>query len=69
MSDAASQRSQRVKIRKNSLTENLYLDRQGRWGPWKNATWFQNDEAAERFAHEHGIEVFGLFPCESYGYP
>jgi hypothetical protein len=63
MVDAASQR--RVKIRKNSLTENLYLDRQGRWVPWKDAAWFHSEEAAERFAKTQGIEVFGLFPCES----
>jgi len=56
---------QRVKVRKNSLTENLYLDRQGRWVPWKNAAWFSSDSAAERFALRQGIGVFGLFPFES----
>ena len=69
MVDADRQRPQRVKIRKNSLMENIYLNRQGQWVPWKDAAWFQSDEAAERFAHEHGVEVFGLFSCESYGYP
>jgi len=58
-------RQRRIKIRKNSLTENLYLDRQGRWVPWNNAAWFHSDAAAERFARQHGVEVFGLFPCES----
>jgi hypothetical protein len=62
-------RFQRVKIRKNSLTDNRYLDRQGRGVPWKDATWFCSDRSAERFAQRHGIEVFGLFPCESYGRP
>ena len=62
-----NQRPQRVKIRKNSLTENLYLDRQGQWMPWKQAAWFSSEQAAERFAQAHGIEVFGLFPCESFG--
>lgn len=57
--------SHRVKIRKNSLAENLYLDRQGCWVPWKQATWFNSDNAADQFAHRHGIDVFGLFPCES----
>ena len=56
---------QRVKIRKNSLTENLYLDRQGQWVPWKRAAWFSSDQAAERFAQKHGIQVFGLFSQES----
>ena len=57
--------NQRVKIRKNSMTENLYLDRQGRWVPWRNARWFSSEEAAEWFAKKQGIEVFGLFSCES----
>jgi len=61
--------SQRVKIRKNSLTENLYLDRQGRWVPWQQAAWFNSDRAAEKSARRHGIDVFGLFPCASYGTP
>jgi hypothetical protein len=60
----------RVKIRKNSLTENLYLDRQSRWVPWKHAAWFSSERAAERFVQQHGIEVFGLFSCEScFGKP
>ena len=59
--------SRHVKIRKNSLTENLYLDRRGCWVPWKQAAWFNSERAAEQFARDHGIEVFGLFPCESYG--
>ena len=63
-----NQRHQRVKIRKNSLTDNRYLDRQGRWVPWKQAAWFSNDRAAERFAQQHGVPVFGLFSCESYGH-
>lgn len=64
-----NKRPQRVKIRMNGLTDNRYLDRQGRWVPWKQAAWFSSDRAAERFAQQHGIDVFGLFPCESYGSP
>lgn len=64
-----NKRPQRVKIRMNSLTDNRYLDRQGRWVPWKQAAWFASDRAAERFAQQHGIDVFGLFPCDSYGKP
>lgn len=64
-----NQRHQRVKIRMNSLTDNLYLNRQGRWVPWKQAAWFSSSGAAERFAKQHGVEVFGLFSCESYGHP
>ena len=62
-------RPQRVKIRKNSLTDNRYLHRKGQWVQWKDAAWFSSDRAAERFAQRHGIEVFGLFPCESYVSP
>jgi hypothetical protein len=62
-------RAKRVKIRKNSLTENLYLDRQGHWVPWKQAAWFSSSRAAERVAQQHGIESFGLFSCESFGKP
>lgn len=62
--------NRRVKIRKNSLTENLYLDHQCRWVPWRDAKWFFSEQAAERFAKKQGIEVFGLFPCESsFGKP
>ncbi|MGO8746208.1 MAG: hypothetical protein ACLQNE_09480 [Thermoguttaceae bacterium] len=70
MSNVLKKRPQRVKIRKNSLTENLYLDRQGQWASWKNAAWFSSEQAAERFANRHGIKVFGLFPSEScFGRP
>jgi hypothetical protein len=54
----------RMKTRKNSLTEGLYLDRQGRWVSWKDAAWFHSQEAAERFAQTQGIDTFGLFPCK-----
>ena len=64
-----NKRPQRVKIRMNSLADNRYLDRQGRWVPWKQAAWFSSDRTAERFAHALGVHVFGLFSCESYGNP
>ena len=64
-----SSKNQRVRIRKNSLMENVYLDRQGRWVPWKDAVSFSSDEAAERFAERHGVEGFGLFPCETFCKP
>ncbi len=57
--------SQRVKIRMNSLTENLYLDRQSRRVPWKQAAWFSNGQAAEQFAKKHDSAVFVLFTSES----
>ncbi len=70
MRNPQDRRPPRVKIRINSLTDNLYLDRLGRWVPWKDAAWFSSDRAAERFAKALGIEDFGLFPCEgSFGKP
>ena len=45
MSNVLKKRPQRVKInKKNSLTENLYLDRQGQWASWKNAAWFSSEQ-------------------------
>ena len=64
-----SQHPKRVKIRKNNLTDNRYLDRQGQWVPWKQAAWFSSDRAAGRFAQRHGIKVFGLFSHRSFGNP
>lgn len=70
MRNALKKRLPRVKIRKNSLTENRYLDRQGEWVPWKDAAWFASEQAAERFAKTLGMKVFGLFPSESsFGNP
>ena len=49
------------RIRKNSLVEDVYLDRQGRWGTWAKAAKFRSVDALERFAAKCGIEVFGIF--------
>jgi hypothetical protein len=38
------------RIRKNSMAEDLYLDRQGRWTTWQKAAKFSTVEALERFA-------------------
>lgn len=54
--------SNRVKIRKGSLTEDLYLNRQGEWVEWKDAAWFNSQDAAIKFAVKMGIgENYGLF--------
>ena len=50
-----------TRIRKNSLTEDLYLSRAGQWVEWKLAAKFSSDDAAERFAIAHGVLIFGLF--------
>ncbi len=49
-------RSKRVKIRKNSLLDNRYLDRGGQWVTWRNAAWFVSERTAHRFARRHGIK-------------
>lgn len=48
-------------IRKNSLTEELYIQKDGSWGPHKTAKRFASDDAAERYAAKTGLEVYGLF--------
>jgi hypothetical protein len=50
----------KVRIRKNSLSEDVFLSRQGEWVSWKLAAQFASQNAAEKFAHKHGIEIFGL---------
>ena len=49
------------RIRTNSLVEDLYLDRQGRWTTWAKAARFSTVEALEKFAAKCGIEVYGIF--------
>jgi hypothetical protein len=48
-------------VRKNSIREDVYLDRAGRWAEYRKAKRFRTDTAAERFAEQHGVKVFGLF--------
>ena len=49
------------RIRKNSLVEDLYLDRQGRWTTWDRAAKFRSVDALERFAEKCGVVVYGIF--------
>jgi hypothetical protein len=50
-------------VRKGSLTEDLYLTRQGTWAAWKQRARFASDEAAERFVRKHVEgENWGIFP-------
>ena len=51
----------KYRIRKNSLTEDVYLDRHGRWTEWRLAATFSSQSAAEKFAAKHGILVYGIF--------
>ena len=50
-----------VRIRKNSLLEDLYLKSDGTWGTWKQARRCSNQMTAMLFAAKCGIEVYGLF--------
>lgn len=49
------------RIRKNSLVEDVYLDRQGHWTTWERAAKFKSVEALERFAAKFEIVVYGVF--------
>lgn len=49
------------RIRMNSLSEDLYLGRDGSWTTWQRAARFTTVEALERFAGKYGIEVYGIF--------
>jgi hypothetical protein len=53
--------SKTVVVRKNSIREDVYLNTAGRWGDYGKAKRFRSQDRAERFAHRHGIHVFGLF--------
>lgn len=49
------------RIRKNSLLEDLYLDRQGNWTTWERAAKFRSVDVLERFAAKCGVVVYGIF--------
>jgi len=49
------------RIRKNSLVEDVYLGRDGKWTTWAKAARFTSVAALERFAAKFGIEVYGIF--------
>jgi hypothetical protein len=49
------------RIRKNSLVEDLYLGRDGKWTTWEKAAKFKSVNALERFADRCGIKVYGIF--------
>lgn len=50
-----------LRIRKNSLVEELYLGRDGKWTTWKLAAKFSSYSACEKFAAKHGITTYGIF--------
>lgn len=58
---ATAARHKPVVVRKNQISPDLYLNPAGRWGDYGKAKRFRTQDAAERFAHRHGVKVFGLF--------
>ncbi len=50
-------------IRANSLTEEQYLDGNGKGGPYPKAKRFSTQDAAERFMLAHDAASSGIFPC------
>jgi len=58
---ALARQRKSVVVRKNQIAPDLYLDAAGRWTDYRTAKRFRTDDAAERFAHRHGIKVFGIF--------
>jgi hypothetical protein len=56
-------KSEKVCVRKGSLTEELYLTRHGTWDVWEKRARFDSDDAAERFVRRHVEgEDWGIFP-------
>jgi len=53
----------KVCVRKGSLSEDLYLTRQGTWDAWEKRARFASQDTAERFVRKHVQgENWGLFP-------
>ena len=56
-------KSEKVCVRKGSLTEELFLTRQGTWDVWEKRARFNNDDEAEQFVRQHiEGENWGIFP-------
>ncbi len=49
------------RVRKNSLTEDVYLGRDGKWTTWAKAAKFRSVDALERFAEKCGLLIYGIF--------
>jgi hypothetical protein len=49
------------RIRKNSMTEDVYIGRDGAWTTWEKAAKFSTVEALERFAAKCGVVTYGIF--------
>lgn len=50
-----------MRIRKNSILEDLYLSREGIWVEYMLAAKFSSVSALEKFASLHSIDVYGIF--------
>lgn len=47
--------------RKNSITEDVYLGRDGTWTTWERAGKFTSVDALKRFVAKHRIGVYGIY--------
>ena len=50
-----------MRIRKNTMLEDLYLSREGNWVEYNLAAKFSSVRALEKFAVFHSIDVYGIF--------
>jgi len=55
----------KMRIRKNSLSEDVYLARNGKWGKWQDAAKFTSTKRADKFAVSMNVEIYGLFTQQS----
>lgn len=58
-------KSKWYRVRKTVKSPELYMQSDGKWGPWKTAKRFRTQDDAERFAEAHTKDHFGLFNHEN----
>ena len=58
-------KSEWYRVRKAVKSPELYLQADGKWGPWKTAKRFRIQDEAERFAESHTKDGYGLFTYEN----
>lgn len=59
-------KSEWYRVRKAVISPELYLQSDGKWGPWKTAKRFRTQDDAERFAELHVKgNQYGLFTYQN----
>lgn len=58
-------KSEWYRIRKAVLFPELYMQADGKWGPWKTAKRFRTQDEADRFAESRTKDGYGLFNYEN----